>query len=220
LIGVEALIRWQPKEGPLVSPASFIPVAEDSGLIVPIGHWVLHTACRQIAAWQSDEALRELTVAVNISAKQFHYDDLVAAVHEALRVSGAPPERLKLEITEGLLLEDVEQVIDTMNQLRSIGVQFSIDDFGTGYSSLSYLKRLPLQQLKIDQSFVRDIPHDPENCAIVAAIIAMGKSLGIQVIAEGVETIEQKNFLASHGCHAYQGYFFGRPQPAATLGLR
>jgi diguanylate cyclase (GGDEF)-like protein/PAS domain S-box-containing protein len=217
LTGVEALVRWKHPERGMVSPAEFIPLAEDSGLILPLGHWVLQTACSQLVSWASQRAMSHLTVAVNVSARQFHHVDFVDQVLAILEHTGADPRRLKLELTESLLLADVEDIIKKMTVLKANGVGFSLDDFGTGYSSLTYLKRLPLDQLKIDQSFVRDVLTDPNDAAIAKAIITLGQSLGLAVIAEGVETGGQRDFLASHGCNAYQGYLFGRPCAAADL---
>ncbi len=212
-LGAEALIRWiHPERGP-VSPAQFIPLAEETGLIIPIGQWVLETACAQIKAWQQDELARDLTLAVNVSAKQFRQADFVAQVQAAIQRHAIKPMLLKLELTEGMLLENIEDTIATMNTLNEIGVQFSLDDFGTGYSSLQYLKRLPLDQLKIDQSFVRDIATDSSDLAIVRTIIAVAQSLDMSVIAEGVETEEQRQLLLKNGCTNYQGYLFGRPVP-------
>ena len=219
LIGAEALLRWQPSGKSMVSPADFIPVAEDSGLILPIGSWVLETACHQLAAWARSPATRELLLAVNVSARQFRQPDFIEQVRTALQRNGAQPERLKLELTESLLLENVEQVISTMQTLKELGVGFSIDDFGTGYSSLAYLKRLPLDQIKIDQSFVRDIADDADDCVIVRAIISLAGNLGLHVIAEGVETAEQKYLLARNGCNAYQGYLFSRPLPIEEFAI-
>lgn len=217
MIGAEALLRWQPPGQAMVSPAVFIPVAEDSGLIVPIGSWVLDTACHQLAIWAKSPATRNLVLSVNISAGQFRQPDFIDQVKSALQHSGAHPAHLKLELTESLLLEDVEKVIRTMMALRNLGIGFAIDDFGTGYSSLAYLKRLPLDQLKIDQSFVRDIAVDADDRAIVTAIISLAGSLGLEVIAEGVETAAQRDFLAAHGCQAYQGYLYGKPGPADQI---
>jgi EAL domain-containing protein (putative c-di-GMP-specific phosphodiesterase class I) len=212
-VGAEALIRWlHPRRG-LVSPAEFIPLAEETGLIVELGQWVLDSACRQLKQWEGDARNGSLPIAVNVSARQFHLPDFVERVKRSLALSGANPARLKLELTESLLLENVDGVIARMAQLHQLGVRFSLDDFGTGYSSLSYLKRLPLDQIKIDQSFVRDLPGDPNDAAIVRAIITMGQSLGLNVIAEGVETREQQAFLSLHGCVCYQGYLFARPLP-------
>jgi diguanylate cyclase (GGDEF)-like protein/PAS domain S-box-containing protein len=211
--GAEALIRWQHPELGLVSPAQFIPLAEETGLILPIGQWVLETACKQIQAWQLNPLTRHLTLSVNVSTKQFHQADFVALVHAAVLKNGINPMQLKLEITESMLLERVDEIILTMQALKTIGVQFSLDDFGTGYSSLQYLKRLPLHQLKIDQSFVRDIAVDVSDQAIVRTIIAMSHSLELDVIAEGVETEEQRLLLLNNNCKRYQGYLFGKPMP-------
>ncbi|MDP3744938.1 MAG: EAL domain-containing protein [Methylotenera sp.] len=211
--GAEALIRWQHPELGLVSPAQFISLAEETGLILPIGQWVLETACKQIQAWQQYPQTRHLELSVNVSAKQFHQTDFVALVHSVVLKNGINPMQLKLEITEGMLLERIDEVILTMQALKAIGVQFSLDDFGTGYSSLQYLKRLPLHQLKIDQSFVRDIAADVSDQAIVRTIIAMSQSLELDVIAEGVETEEQRRLLLNNHCRRYQGYLFGKPMP-------
>ena len=212
-LGAEALIRWTHPEHGMVSPAQFIPLAEETGLILPLGLWVLETACAQIKAWQQQVLTRGLVLAVNVSARQFHQPGFVAQVRTAVQRHAIDPMLLKLELTEGMLLEDIEDTITTMNALNEIGVQFSLDDFGTGYSSLQYLKRLPLDQIKIDQSFVRDIATDGSDKAIVRTIIAMAQSLDIAVIAEGVETEEQRQFLMDNGCVHFQGYLFGRPVP-------
>src|SRR5665647_2742464 len=204
-LGAEALIRWiHPLRG-MVSPAQFIPLAEETGLILPIGLWVLETACTQLKAWEQAALTRDLVLAVNVSAKQFHQADFVAQVQAAVQRLGINPMRLKLELTEGMLLENIEDTIATMNALKEIGVQFSLDDFGTGYSSLQYLKRLPLDQLKIDQSFVRDIATDSSDKAIVRTIIAMAHALNLGAIAEGVETEDQRQFLLGKGCMHFQG---------------
>ena len=213
LTGVEGLVRWQHPQRGMVSPADFIPTAEETGLILPLGHWVLHTACTQLTAWATQPELAHLTVAVNVSAHQFHQRDFVDRVLSVLRDTGANPQQLKLELTESLLVANVEDVIEKMFALKAKGVGFSLDDFGTGFSSLSYLKRMPLDQLKIDRSFVRDVLSDPNDAAIAKTIIALAQSLGLDVIAEGVETAAQRDFLRQVGCHAYQGYFFGRPLP-------
>lgn len=222
-LGAEALIRWQHPELGLVSPSQFIPLAEETGLIIPIGQWVLETACRQIQAWQQNSFTRNFALSVNVSAKQFHQPDFVALVYAAVRRYDINPMQLKLEITESMLLERVDEIIFSMQALKTIGVQFSLDDFGTGYSSLQYLKRLPLYQLKIDQSFVHDIALDVSDQAIVRTIIAMSQSLELDVIAEGVETEEQRLLLLSNHCKRYQGYLFGRPMPIeqfnANLGI-
>jgi diguanylate cyclase (GGDEF)-like protein/PAS domain S-box-containing protein len=211
--GAEALVRWQHPQRGVVSPAEFIPLAEETGLILPIGYWVLETACTQLAVWAARPEMAHLTVAVNVSAHQFRQPDFVAQVLAVLENTSANPRRLKLELTESLLVANVEEIIEKMFALKAKGVGFSLDDFGTGYSSLSYLKRLPLDQLKIDQSFVRDVLIDPNDAAIARTIIALAHSLGLGVIAEGVEKEAQRDLLASAGCHAYQGYFFSRPLP-------
>ncbi|CAN7709390.1 EAL domain-containing protein [Variovorax paradoxus] len=214
--GVEALIRWQHPERGLVSPAQFIPLAEETGLIVPIGEWVLRTACFQNKAWQ-DAGLPPFIVSVNVSARQFRERTLIAQVALALRDSGLEPRLLELELTESLVMEDLDKALQSMKALRAMGVQLSIDDFGTGYSSLSALKRFPIARLKIDQSFVRDIPGDEEDKAIAKTIIALGHELNLKVIAEGVETEQQLEFLRAHGCDEMQGYLFSRPVPPAEL---
>ncbi|TAN84975.1 MAG: EAL domain-containing protein [Gallionella sp.] len=213
-LGAEVLLRWEhPGRGTTYLPAQFIALSEEIDLIVPIGLWVLQTACAQLKVWQHDALTRDLTLAVNVSAKQFRQSDFVAQVQRVLLNSGAKPSHLKLELTESMVLENVEDTIGKMRELKLLGVSFSMDDFGTGYSSLQYLKRLPLDQIKIDRSFVRDITGDPNDAAIVQAIIAMTEALGLNVIAEGVETEEQREFLESRGCHAFQGYLFGKPVP-------
>jgi|GEM_PF-3458627 len=211
LTGAEALVRWQHPQRGTVSPLEFIPLAEATGLILPLGLWVLEAACDRLAAWASRPKLAHLTIAVNVSASQFLETDFVEQVLGVINKSGANPQRLKLELTESLLVTNVDTIIDKMFTLKAKGVGFSLDDFGTGYSSLSYLKRLPLDQLKIDQSFVCDILTNPNDAAIAKTIIALGQSLGLGVIAEGVESAAQRDFLASAGCHAYQGFFFSRP---------
>ena len=211
--GAEALVRWQhPKRG-MVSPGEFIPLAEETGLIQPLGLWVLETACSQLALWAAQAEFTHLTLAVNVSAYQFRQPNFVEQVLAVLEKTRANPQRLKLELTESLLVDNVQEVIEKMFALKAKGVGFSLDDFGTGYSSLSYLKRLPLDQLKIDKSFVRDVLIDPNDAAIARTVVALAQSLGLGVIAEGVETQAQRDFLASSGCHAYQGYFFSRPIP-------
>ncbi len=211
--GAEALLRWIHPQRGLVSPAQFIPLAEETGLILKIGFWVLETACTQLKAWQQNANTRNLTLAVNVSAKQFRQTDFVSQVHAAVLRHAIDPKLLKLELTESLLLENIEETITTMNALKKIGVLFSLDDFGTGYSSLQYLKRLPLDQLKIDQSFVQDLATDNSDKAIVGTIIAMAHGLDLDVIAEGVETEEQRLTLLNKGCIHYQGYLFGKPVP-------
>jgi diguanylate cyclase (GGDEF)-like protein/PAS domain S-box-containing protein len=212
-LGAEALIRWVHPERGLVSPVHFIPLAEETGLILPIGQWVLETACAQIKAWEQNALTCDLILAVNVSAKQIHQADFVAQVQSLVQRHAINPALLKLELTESMLLENIEDIIATMNALKEIGVQFSLDDFGTGYSSLQYLKRLPLNQLKIDQSFIRDLAADSSDKAIVRTIIAMAQSLNLDVIAEGVETEEQRQTLRNKGCTNYQGFLFGKPIP-------
>jgi diguanylate cyclase (GGDEF)-like protein/PAS domain S-box-containing protein len=212
-LGAEALIRWIHPERGMVSPNSFIPLAEETGLILPIGLWVLETACAQLKVWQQGKLTGHLTLAVNVSAKQFRQADFADQVQAAMQRHGIKPKLLKLELTESLLQENILDTIATMNTLKEIGVEFSLDDFGSGYSSLQYLKRLPLDQLKIDRSFVRDVATDSSDKAIVRTIIAMAHSLNIDVIAEGVETEEQRQLLLENGCIHYQGYYFGRPAP-------
>ena len=212
-LGAEALIRWLPPERGMVWPAQFIPLIEESGLILPIGHWVLDTACAQLKAWQHDALARDLILAVNVSARQFRQPDFVDQVEKVVLRHAINPALLKLEITESLLLKNIDEVIEIMSALRTLGVQFSLDDFGTGYSCLQYLKCLPLNQIKIDRSFVRDLATDNSDKAIVRTIIAMAQNLNLNVIAEGVETDEQRQILQSMGCTHYQGYLFGKPVP-------
>jgi EAL domain-containing protein (putative c-di-GMP-specific phosphodiesterase class I) len=217
ITGAEALLRWRHSHNGFISPAQFIPLAEESGLILPLGEWVLKAACERLALWADQPGLAPLDLAVNVSPRQFHQGGFVPQVLAALAGSGADGHRLKLELTEGLLLEDVEDTIEKMVQLRGYGVGFSLDDFGTGYSSLAYLKRLPLDQLKIDQSFVRDVLTDPNDAAIARTVVALATSLGLRVIAEGVETEAQREFLARNHCHAWQGYLSSPPVPAAAF---
>ena len=213
ITGVEALVRWQDPRRGMVSPAEFIPLAEETRLILPLGQWVLETACTQLARWANRADMEHLTVAVNVSAHQFRQGDFVEQVLAVLQRTGANPNRLKLELTESMLVSNVDEVIAKMAALKGRGVSFSLDDFGTGYSSLLYLKRLPLDQLKIDQGFVRHILINSNDAAIAKMVIALAESLGLSVIAEGVETEGQRDFLAGLGCHAYQGYLFSRPLP-------
>ena len=216
--GCEALLRWRhPREG-YVSPAVFIPLAEETGLILQLGEWVLQAACRQLATWAQEPRLSHLTLAVNVSPRQFRQPGFVGQVLAALASAGARPHKLKLELTEGLLLDNLEDTIRKMGELKAHGVGFALDDFGTGYSSLSYLKRLPLDQLKIDQGFVRDVLTDPNDATIARTIVALGTSLGLHVIAEGVETEAQRLFLQAHGCHAWQGYLLSPPVSAERFG--
>jgi len=214
LIGAEALLRWFPTSKPPISPDEFIPVAEDSGLIIPIGLWVMQTACNQLKKWSSDPHTRDLHISINVSAKQFHLPRFFDQLKECLIQSGINPNLLKLELTESVVLENTEEVIEQMLNIKSLGVSFSLDDFGTGFSSLSYLKRLPLDQVKIDQSFIRDIISDSNDATIVRAIIAMCNSLDVKVIAEGVENQLQLDFLKRSGCSLYQGFLFSEAIPA------
>ncbi|OGB27514.1 MAG: hypothetical protein A3I66_06430 [Burkholderiales bacterium RIFCSPLOWO2_02_FULL_57_36] len=213
VVGAEALVRWKQIQRGMVSPEQFIPLAEETGLILPLGQWVLETACAQLAVWAAEPDKMHLTMAVNVSICQFRHPEFVELVLGVLQKTGADPTRLKLELTESLLIHGVEDAIAKMSALKARGVGFSLDDFGTGYSSLSYLKRLPLDQLKIDQSFVRDVANDPNDAAIVRTIIALGQSLGLAVIAEGVETEDERDFLNRNGCHTYQGYLYSQPLP-------
>jgi len=217
MVGAEALLRWRHPQRGMVSPGEFIAVAEESELIVPIGQWVLRTACHQLAVWQLDTRLGALQLSVNVSARQFRQPDFVEQVTVGLLESGARPQLLKLELTESLMLDNVDECIAKMSLLKTSGVQFSVDDFGTGYSSLAYLTRLPLDQLKIDQSFVRNLGVRHSDGLIVQTIIGMARSLGLEVIAEGVETAAQQELLAQYGCELYQGYLLARPAPVAVL---
>ncbi len=213
VIGAEALLRWNHPRRGLVLPGEFIQLAEETGLIVSLGHWVLEQACRQLAAWSRDPDLAHLTLAVNVSARQFRHPDFAERTLALLDQCGAAPNRLKLELTESLLLDNLEATAEKMSLLKAHGIGFALDDFGTGYSSLAYLRRLPLDQLKIDRSFVKDVLANPNDAVIARTIIALGQSLGLPVIAEGVETTLQHDFLASHGCGDFQGYLYGRPVP-------
>jgi diguanylate cyclase (GGDEF)-like protein/PAS domain S-box-containing protein len=215
--GAEALLRWEHPERGMIPPGRFIPLAEETGFILPLGQWVIETACAQLRAWRDAAGLRDLAVAVNVSAHQFRQSDFVEQVKAIVTRYGIDPGKLKLELTESLVLHNVEEAISKMQQLKGFGIVFSMDDFGTGHSSLSYLKRLPLDQLKIDQSFVRDIATDPSDAVIVQTVISMGRTLGLEVIAEGVENEKQLGLLREYGCNAFQGYLFGRPATAADL---
>ncbi|MEB0149107.1 EAL domain-containing protein [Pseudomonas sp. CCC2.2] len=216
VIGVEALIRWQHPTLGMVSPIKFIPPAEETGLIVPIGDWVIHTACKQNKAWQ-DAGMPPITVSVNISARQFIERDLVSRVQHALQDSGLDPRYLELELTESLIMQDLKQAIVKMKELQAMGISLSIDDFGTGYSSLAALKSFPIARLKIDQSFVRDLPDNENDRAIATAVISLGHKLNLKVIAEGVETEQQKVFLRENGCDEMQGYLFSKPVSAQEI---
>jgi EAL domain-containing protein (putative c-di-GMP-specific phosphodiesterase class I)/PAS domain-containing protein len=217
LTGAEVLVRWLHPTRGLMLPSEFICLAEQTGFILPLGLQVLEAACAQLVLWAASPDTEQLTLAVNVSAPQIHQPDFANQVLALLDFTGVNPSRLKLEITESMLLKDIENTCIKMKQLKRCGVTFSLDDFGTGYSSLTYLKRLPLDQLKIDQTFVRDLMTDSGSAAIVRGILSMGHSMGLNVIAEGVETEEQRDYLSQHGCTAYQGYLFGRPGPVENL---
>ena len=215
--GVEALLRWRHPLRGLVGPGEFIPLAEETGLILPLGKLVLETACAQLVSWADHAETTKLIIAVNVSVRQFRQVDFVEQVVDALNRFGANPSNLKLELTESLFVTDIKDIVNKMRALKKLGVQFSLDDFGTGYSSLYHLKQLPLDQLKIDQSFVRDILIDANDAVIAKMIIALAESMGLTVIAEGVETAEQLDFLISLGCEDFQGYLFSRPQPVEVF---
>jgi diguanylate cyclase (GGDEF)-like protein len=217
VVGAEALLRWKHPRLGIIGPADFILMAEETQLIVPIGEWVLDTAFRQATLWAGRVETAEIEVAVNISALQFRKKDFVGTVLSALERNGTNPDRIKLELTETMLVDNMEELIEKMTELKAHRLRFSVDDFGTGYSSLSYLKRLPLDQLKIDRSFVRDILVDAGSGAIAKTIISLGEAMSLSVIAEGVETLEQRDFLASLGCNAYQGYLYSRPVPVSEF---
>ncbi len=217
VIGAEALVRWNHPRRGMVAPGEFIPLAERCGLMEPLGDWVLRTACNQLATWQQRRETAALMLAVNVSAVQFAQPDFVARVLARVEQAGIDPSRLKLELTESMLAEDVEDLIAKMTALKARGIGFSLDDFGTGFSSLNYLRRLPLDQLKIDQSFVRNMLQSTSDAAIAQTVITLGRSLGLTVIAEGVETPEQRQALADIGCNTYQGYLFSRPVPIADF---
>jgi diguanylate cyclase (GGDEF)-like protein/PAS domain S-box-containing protein len=217
VVGVESLIRWHSPQRGMVSPSDFIPLAEEMGLIVPLGLWALEEACRQLVRWSAIPQRAHLTIAVNVSANQFNQEDFVSQVLSILKRTGAQADRLKIELTESVLVNQVERVIEKMNLLKIVGVKFSLDDFGTGFSSLSYLKRMPLDQLKIDQAFTRDILTDTNDEAIARTVVVLGKTLGFSVIAEGVETQAQRNTLYAMGCVLYQGYLFSKPLPIEVL---
>ena len=214
IIGGEALIRWNHPTRGVLSPAEFIPLAEETGLILPLGKWALEAAFTQIALWTRPKECRALTFAVNISARQFRQANFAQEVLAAIKHTGANPQNIDLELTESMMANNIEEMISKMTEIKSHGLRFSLDDFGTGYSSLAYLKRLPLDQLKIDRAFVREIPNDSTVCAIARAIVSLGHIMGLSVIAEGVENNEQLEYLARLGCHAFQGYLFSRPVPA------
>jgi diguanylate cyclase (GGDEF)-like protein/PAS domain S-box-containing protein len=217
IVGAEALLRWNPTDHPSVAPARFIPVAEEIGLIVPIGRWVLSEACAQNKAWQ-DAGLGPFTVSVNVSVRQFRQDDFVQTIIDVLRETGLEARYLEIELTESAVMHDADQFIAMLNQLNDVGVQISIDDFGTGYSSLSYLKRFPVDRLKVDRSFVQDIATDVDDATIVRTVIALGHNLGLKVVAEGVETEQQLEFLRANHCDELQGFYFGEPMSVAAFG--
>jgi len=220
LAGGEVLVRWRHDERGLVPPDEFIGLAEASGLINPLGKLVLDEACRALARWTGNPRLKDLTLAVNISAHQLREIDFAERVLDALQASGAPPDRLCLELTESVFAENIEDVTAKMEALRAEGIRFSLDDFGTGYSSLSYLRRFPLAELKVDRSFVKDLPDDVHAGAIVDAILALARTLDLAVVAEGVETREQLDFLVAHGCRVLKGYLLGKPIPIEEFERR
>jgi diguanylate cyclase (GGDEF)-like protein/PAS domain S-box-containing protein len=217
ILGVEALVRWDHPASGLIAPVRFIPLAEETGLIIPLGEWVLFAACAQAKIWSEQVGMPRITVAVNLSPRQFRQEKLAEHVRAVLDATGLPPALLELEITESALMDDAEQAIVTLRALKQLGIRVSMDDFGTGYSSLAQLKRFPIDKLKIDQSFIRDIPHDQSDMEIAATIVAMARNLHLKVLAEGVETEAQLAFLQIHGCDAYQGYLCSRPVPAQAL---
>ncbi len=219
LIGAEVLLRWRHPVRGLLAPNEFIPLAEETGLILPLGEWVLETACRQLAEWSRRNGSARIALTVNIGARQLRHPDFVEQVFQVLDRTGANPERLGLELTESMLVDNIEDVIGKMTQLRERGLRFSLDDFGTSYSSLSYLKRLPLDQLKIDRAFVRDMQVDAISRAIARTIVMLSKVMGLSVIAEGVETEQQRKSLAQLGCHAFQGQLFSPPLPLQDFEL-
>ncbi len=215
VVGVEALVRWEPEPGTLIPPNEFIPLAEASGLIVPLGEQILRTACRQGVIWHKRGF--SVSVAVNLSPRQFAEQTFLATVHDALLDSGLPPSLLELEITETLMMENEDLAIGLLWKLRNMGIRISVDDFGTGYSSLAYLKQLPIDILKIDRSFIKDLPGNPDDVILTATIINMADCLGLEVVAEGVETSEQLQFMDEHGCLLIQGYLFSPPLPADQI---
>ncbi|MEW5743837.1 MAG: EAL domain-containing protein [Nitrospirota bacterium] len=210
--GAEALVRWNHPERGLLVPEEFLPLAEESGLIVALDEWVLRTACEQVSAWQS-QGRPPLRVTVNLSARQFRQPQLIETVSRALNETGLGPERLEIEITEAIALQDIELAVATLQQLQELGVTLSLDDFGTGYSSLNYLRKLPVQRIKIDRTVTRGITENPDDLAVVRAVVAMGSGLGLKAVAEGVETIDQLMLLQKNGCDEVQGFYFSRPLP-------
>jgi len=218
ITGAEALVRWEHPEKGLIPPNKFIPIAEESGLIVAVGEWVMNTVCEQIVAWDH-AGLKNLRVAVNLSGRQFNDQNLAVVVSDLLHRTNCPAESLEFEITESMIMRNPDAALRTMHRITELGVRLSIDDFGTGYSSLSYLKRFPVEKLKIDRSFVRDIHTDADDATIVGAIAALAKKLDLSIVAEGVETTEQLAFLVSLGCDECQGYLFSRPRPADEFAV-
>jgi EAL domain-containing protein (putative c-di-GMP-specific phosphodiesterase class I) len=216
ITGVEALLRWTHPEYGLLPPGQFIPLAEETGLIVPIGRWALKEACAQNMAWQR-RGLRPVSMAVNLSPRQFIDEDLLQDIDEALAASGMSPALLQIEVTESMMMRNVSRAIKVLDAIQSRGIRIAIDDFGTGYSSMSLMKQFPIDTIKIDRSFVRDLPDDAEDQAIAQAIISMGRALGMTIVAEGVETVEQQTFLRAHGCDEMQGFLFSRPLPPEQL---
>ena len=212
-------MRWRHPVRGLVLPSEFIPIAEETGMILALGQWVVEAGCRQLAQWAATPKTARLKLAINVSARQFQEPDFVPKIAEVIEKTGANPARLTLELTESVLVDNVEDIIEKMLALKTIGVNFALDDFGTGYSSLFYLKRLPLDQLKIDRPFVRDVLVDPDDAAIARMIVALGQTLGLTVVAEGIETAAQRDFLAESGCHNYQGYFFSPALPQEEFEL-
>jgi EAL domain-containing protein (putative c-di-GMP-specific phosphodiesterase class I) len=219
MVGTEALVRWRHPQRGIVGPAEFIGLAEQGGMILALGRQVLEAACNQLVSWSRHPSTARLTMSVNVSARQFHAADFVTQVMEIIDRTGANAKLLKLELTESVLLSDVEAVVVKMSDLKARGVCFSIDDFGTGYSSLSYLKRLPIEELKIDRSFVNDVLTDANDASIVHTILALAQRFSLRVVAEGVETEGQRDFLLENGCQLFQGYLFGRPVPVSELAL-
>jgi EAL domain-containing protein (putative c-di-GMP-specific phosphodiesterase class I) len=216
ILGVEALLRWHHPERGWIPPGTFIPLAEETGMMLPLGDWAIGEACRQIRDWGS-RGFGQLCVAVNVSTMQFSRDDFIESVLAAVREHGVNPQRLELEITESLLMRNIEEVTDSLRRLRNAGIRISIDDFGTGYSSLGYLNQFPVDTLKIDRSFVKDLQVSSDDAAICAAIIAMARELHLTTVAEGVELVEQVQFLRQQGCDQIQGFLFSKPLPAAEL---
>jgi len=218
VLGAEALLRWAPHAGGVIMPEEFIPILEDTGLIVPVGNWVLRQACAQLARWDR-AGLRRLSVSVNVSPRQFRHAEIVQSLKKVLAETGADPRRIELEITEGLLMQDTDACAQALREVKALGVRIAIDDFGTGYSSLSYLKRFAIDSLKIDRSFIRDIPHDLNDAGIATAVIAMANKLGLRAVAEGVEMPAQHEFLIGCGCDEVQGFLYSHPLPERELDL-